>query len=133
MSHAQAQLAARRKILLTQTTLVSAVVALFYLLQGWQAGLAVIYGSIIVVLTHRLQVWQLKRADRIAGLSAERNMRYLYRCAAERFVAAVALLAVGIIVLRLEPLPLLAGYIIAQAALVYRWFLESSARRKHGW
>ena len=133
MSHAQAQLAARRKILLTQTALVSAVVALFYLLQGWQAGLAVIYGSIIVVLTHRLQVWQLKRADQIAGLSAERNMRYLYRCAAERFVAAVALLAVGIILLRLEPLPLLAGYITAQAALVYRWFLESSARRKHGW
>lgn len=133
MSHAQAQLAARRKILLTQMTLVGAVVGLFFLLQGWQAGLAVIYGSIIVVLTHRLQVWQLKRADRIAGLSAERNMRYLYRCAAERFIAAVALLAVGIIVLRLEPLPLLAGYIMAQAALVYGWFLESSARRKHGW
>ncbi|MFO7593591.1 MAG: ATP synthase subunit I [Pseudomonadota bacterium] len=132
MSHARAQLTARRKILLIQTALVGAVVGLFILLQGRQAGMAAIYGSIIVVLVYRLQVWQLKRADRIAGLSAERNMRYLYRCAAERFVATVVLLAVGIIMLRLEPLPLLAGYIIAQAALVYGWFLESSARRKHG-
>lgn len=132
MSHAQAQQAARRKRTASQLLMVSAVAVLFYLMQGGLAAVAVIYGSIIVALNHLLQVRQLRRADRIAGLSAERNMRYLYRCAAERFVATVALLAVGIIMLRLEPLPLLAGYIMAQAALVYRWFLESSARRKHG-
>jgi ATP synthase protein I len=112
--------------------MVLAAAGLFWLAMGWQAGLAALYGSLIVALNILMQVRQLKRADRIAGLSAERNLRYLYRCAAERFLATVALLAIGIGMLRLEPLPLLAGYIVAQVAMVYRWFLESSARRKHG-
>jgi len=132
MNYAQAQHAARRKIFTIQLLLVGAGVVLFWLTMGWQAGAAALYGSLIVALNIRMQVWQLKRADRIAGLSAERNLRYLYRCAAERFLATVTLLAIGIGLLRLEPLPLLAGYIIAQVAMVYRWFLESSARRKHG-
>lgn len=132
MNYARAQQAARRKVVTIQLLLVSAGVVIFWLTKGWQGGLAALYGSLIVALNTRMQVWQLKRADRIAGLSAERNLRYLYRCAAERFLATVTLLAVGIGLLRLEPLPLLAGYIIAQIAMVYRWFLESSARRKHG-
>lgn len=132
MNYAQAQRAARRKITVVQVVLVSAVAALFWLTKGWQGGAGALFGSGIVALNVLMQVWQLKRADRIAGLSPERNMRYLYRCSAERFLATVTLLAIGIGVLRLEPLPLLAGYIIAQVAMVYRWFLESSARRKHG-
>jgi ATP synthase protein I len=132
MSYARAQQAARRRIFIFQVLLISAVAVGFFAAQGWQSAVAVIYGALIVTLNHLQQVRQLKRADRIAGLDPARNMRYLYRCAAERFTATVALLAIGIIMLRLEPLPLLAGYILAQFALVYRWFLESSARRKHG-
>ena len=132
MSYAQAQRAAQRRIIIVQVLLIGVTAGIFLLAAGWQAATAVLYGGLIVALIHRLQVWQLKRADRIAGLSAERNMRYLYRCATERFIAAVALLALGIGLLRLGPLPLLSGYLIAQIAMVYRWFLESSARRKHG-
>ncbi len=132
MSYAQAQRAAQRRILIVQILLVAAVAEVFLYTAGWQSAAAVLYGSLIVILNHQMQVWQLARADRIAGHSAERNMRYLYRCAAEKFVAAVALLAIGIGLLRLGPLPLLSGYLIAQFAMVYQWFLESSARRKHG-
>lgn len=132
MSYARAQRAAQRRIILVQILLMGAAAGVFLLTGGWQSAAAVLYGGLIVALNYRLQVWQLKRADRIAGLSAARNMRYLYRCAAEKFIAAVALLAIGIGLLRLGPLPLLSGYLIAQFAMVYRWFLESSARRKHG-
>lgn len=132
MSYARAQRAAQRRVLLTQVLLIALVAGIFLYTAGWLSAAAVIYGSLIVILNYRLQVWQLARADRIAGRSAERNMRYLYRCAAERFIAAVALLALGIGLLKLGPLPLLSGYLIAQFAMVYRWFLESSARRKHG-
>jgi len=132
MSYARAQQALKRKIYIFQVLMVSGVAGLFGVFQAWQATVAVIYGALIVLLNHLLQVWQLKRADRIAGLNPGRNLRYLYRCAAERFTATVALLAVGIALLRLEPVPLFAGYVIAQVALVYKWFLESSVRRKHG-
>lgn len=132
MSYAQAQRSTQRRIGIVQILLVSAVAVTFFYTAGWLSAAAVLYGSLVVALIYRLQVWQLQRADRIAGLSAERNLRYLYRCAAEKFVAAVALLALGIGLLKLGPLPLLSGYLIAQFAMVYRWFLESSARRKHG-
>ncbi|MCW8828033.1 MAG: ATP synthase subunit I [Gammaproteobacteria bacterium] len=132
MNYAQAQRTAQQKVTISQMVIVSVSVALFWLAMGWQAGLAVLYGSLIVALTTLLQARQLRRADRIAGLNAGRNLRYLYRCAAERLIATVVLLAVGIGMLRLEPMPLLGGYIIAQVVLVYGWFLESSARRKHG-
>lgn len=132
MSYIQAQRIAQRRIAVIQVLLVCTVAGIFLSTSGWQSAAAAVYGSLIVVLNHRMQVWQLQRADRIAGLSAERNVLYLYRCAAEKFVAAVVLLALGIGLLKLGPLPLLSGYLVAQFAMVYRWFLESSARRKHG-
>lgn len=132
MNYAQAQRAAQRKRITVQVVMVILVAALFGITMGWQAAPAALYGSLIVALNTFMQVRQLKRADRIAGLSAERNLRYMYRCAAQRLATTVALLAIGIALLRLEPLPLLVGYIAAQIALVYGWFLESSARRKHG-
>ncbi|MGM0595069.1 MAG: ATP synthase subunit I [Pseudomonadota bacterium] len=132
MSYAQAKRAAQRKVRLNQALMLGVLVLVFHFGMGWQAAVAVIYGSAIVALNHLMQVRQLRRADRIAGLSPERNLRYLYRCAAERFMATVVMFAAGFFLLRLEPLPLLAGYILGQVALVYQWFLESSARRKHG-
>jgi len=128
-SDARAQL---RRIVIWYFLPSGALAGLFYTLQGGHAALAVFYGTLIIVLNHLQQVRQLKRADRIAGLSVERNMRYLYRCAFERFVATVVLLAIGIGLIRLEPLPLLCAYIVGHVTTAYQGFLESSARRKHG-
>lgn len=121
-----------RRIVTSHLLPTGALAGLFYVLQGWPSALAVFYGALIVVLNQLQQVRQLARADRIAGLSPERNMRYLYRCAFERFIATVALLAIGIGLIRLEPLPLLCAYAVGHATTAYQGFLESSARRKHG-
>jgi ATP synthase protein I len=132
MSDARAQHTALRRIVTWYLLPYGALAGLFYALQGWSAALAVFYGTLIVVLTHLQQVRQLARADQIAGISAERNMRYLYRCAFERFVATVALLAIGIGLIRLEPLPLLCAYIVGHITTAYQGFLKSNARRNHG-
>lgn len=132
MSDAQVQKSAITRIVIWYLLPSGALAGIFYALQGWPSALAVFYGTLIIVLNHLQQVRQLARADRIAGLSAERNMRYLYRCAFERFVATVALLAIGIILIRLEPLPLLCAYIIGHITMVYEGFLKSNARRRHG-
>ncbi len=129
MSDARAQL---RRIVVWYLLPSAALAGLFYVLQGGIAALSVFYGTLIIVFNHLQQVRQLARADRIAGLSPERNMRYLYRCAFERFVATVALLAIGIILIRLEPLPLLCAYIVGHMTAAYQGFLKSNARRRHG-
>jgi hypothetical protein len=132
MSDARAQHTALRRIVTWYFLPFGALAGLFYVLQGGAATLAVFYGTLIVVLIHLQQVRQLARADQFAGISVERNMRYLYRCAFERFVATVALLAIGIGLIRLEPLPLLCAYIVGHITTAYQGFLKSNARRKHG-
>ena len=132
MSYAQAQRAAQRKIVIVQVLLVAIITAIFFYAADWRSAVSVLYGSFIVILSYRLQAWQLRRADLIAGYSPERNLQYLYRCAIERFVAAVALMALGIGLMKLGPFPLLSGFAITQAGMVYRWFQESSVRRRHG-
>lgn len=113
-------------------TLLLAAAAGFWLAMGWQAGIALIFGGWIVFANGWLQRRQQLRAAHIAGNSPARNLRYLYRCAAERFIATIALFAAGFGLMALHPLPLLSGYIIAQAAMVYRFYQESSLRRRHG-
>jgi ATP synthase protein I len=104
----------------------------FWLAQGWQAALALLFGGGIVVLNGRLQRRQQRRAAQVAGNSPAGNLRYLYRCAAERFIVTVALFAAGFGLMALPPLALLSGYIIAQAAMTYRFYQVSSLRRRHG-
>ena len=117
---------------LIQLILLLAVAAGFWLVMGWKAGIALIYGGGVVVANGWLQRWQQQRAARIAGNDPAKNLRYLYRCAAERFIATVALFAAGLGLMALPPLPLLGGYIIAQVAVIYRFYQVSSLRRRHG-
>jgi F0F1-type ATP synthase assembly protein I len=122
----------QRRLELIQLSLLLAAAAGFLLTMGWKAGMALIYGGVVVFANERLQRWQLRRAAHIAGNSPAKNLSYLYRCAAERFIATIALFAAGFGLMALPPLPLLSGYIIAQAAVIYRFYQESSLRRRHG-
>jgi F0F1-type ATP synthase assembly protein I len=122
----------QRKIEWLASSLLLAAAAGFWLAMGWQAAVALIYGGWIVIANGWLQRWQQQRAAQIAGNSPAKNLYYLYRCAAERFIATVALFAAGFGLMTLHPLPLLSGYIIAQMAMIYRFYQVSSLRRRHG-
>ncbi len=122
----------QRKLELVQLALLLASAAGFWLVMGWKAGIAFIYGGCVVYANGWLQRWQEQRAAQIAGNDPAKNLRYLYRCAAERFIATVALFAAGLGLMALPPLPLLVGYVIAQAAVIYKFYQVSSLRRRHG-
>lgn len=129
---ANRQQAAQRKDWVVALSLLLAAAAGIWLMLGWQAGIALIYGGLVVFANGGLQRWQQQRAAHIAGNDPAKNLRYLYRCAVERFVATVALFAAGLGLMALPPLPLLGGYIIAQGAVIYRFYQVSSLRRRHG-
>lgn len=133
MSYVAAQRRAKKQILIGQAAIIVAHAALFGLFLGLASAAAALFGSLIVIISSLMQVWQLKRADHIAGREAGNNLRYLYRCTLERYVVTVALFAAGIGALQLAALPLISGFILAHVAMVFRWFLESSLRRRrHG-
>jgi len=113
-------------------SLLLTVVAGFWVAMGWKAGVTALFGMLIVLANMWLQGWQHQRAARIVGNSPAKNLRYLYRCAGERFVVTISLFAAGFGLMALPPLPLLSGYFTAQAAVVYKFYQESSLRRRHG-
>ena len=129
---AHGQHAEQYRVSIVQLSLLLTAAAGFWLALGFKAGIAFIYGGLVVYTNGRLQRWQQGRAAHIAGNDPAKNLRYLYRCAAERFVATVALFAAGLGLMALPPLPLLGGYITAQGLVIYRFYQVSSMRRQHG-
>ncbi len=80
---------------------------------GPLAGLAAVFGGGITVINLLLTHWHMRRAEQKARADAAQNLRILLRCTFERIVASVTLLAIGMIALKLPPLWLIAGFVVA--------------------
>lgn len=104
----------------------------FLYAMGWSAAGAAFAGSSIALINTVLQFWHLRRAERLAGADAGHNLRIMVRCALERFLATIGLLALALGGLQLEPLPLIGGFITGQVAVIFGGFNESSLRQKDG-
>jgi len=122
----------RKRLLFVQAMLALLGAAIAQLLDDRAAAVAVLFGAGIVIANTMLLHWHHRRAVRTAGIDAGKNMRIMYRAAAERFFTTLALFAVGLGILRLEPLPLLLGFIGVQMAQALDWFIESRQRKNNG-
>ena len=80
---------------------------------------AVLYGGLIAIINSLQLLRHLRRAERIAGGDANRNVRVFYLCAMERLVMTIALFAIGLGALKLAPLPVMSGFILGQLALFF--------------
>ncbi len=107
-----------RKRLGLQLALTAVTSIVFFTLgDAMQAG-SVWFGGAIATANLLLLEWRRRSADKGPALSAAASLRLLYRTALERFVLAATLFALALGVLRLEPLALLSGFIVGQAALI---------------
>lgn len=102
-----------RKQLILIAFIVALVAGASIYLQGLLAGLAAVFGGGITVINLLLTNWHMRRAEREARADAALNLRILLRCSFERIVASVTLFAVGMIALKLPPLWLVAGFVVA--------------------
>ena len=108
-----------RKLAALQLTLVAAISVLFYLWNDVLAAASTWFGGGIAMVNVMLLLWRSDRSERGRALSAGESLRLLYRSALERFVAVIALFALGMGVLELYAPALLAGFIAGQAALLF--------------
>lgn len=107
-----------RRIILAQSIVVF-LCALYYLLTADLAhGIAAFFGGGVAVANSLVLHWNFERAERIAGNSADMNLRLLYRTAALRLFLTIGLLALALGGLKLEPLPVLVGFLMGLAALL---------------
>ena len=105
-----------RRLLIFQIILVGLVTAVLAGMFGIQAARSALFGGIIVLLNTGLMMLHEKRAAHRAGDDAQRILKYVYLCAAERLLLSLILFAVGLVALKLMPLPLLLGFIAGQLA-----------------
>lgn len=91
---------------------------LFALLNGLDAFLAALYGGVMVIINTLLLLWHSARAERLEQQDAGQNFRIIVRCALERFIITVALFALGLWRLGLEPLPLISAFVAGQLLFI---------------
>ncbi len=109
---------------------VALVLLLALLAEGvWEDGSrrAVLFGGVVSVANLLWLQWRLRRTEkriprseieRDSGQGARKIVASLYLAALERFLLVSSLLVFGLLRLELEPLSLIAGFVVGQVALV---------------
>lgn len=119
-----------RKLAAVQLPLMMATSALFFVTSGAGAAIAALFGGAIATVNIALLLWRRERANAGRALNAGESLRLLYRTAIERLGAVIALFALGMGILQLQPLGLLTGFIVGQVALL---FTENKGKsERHG-
>jgi ATP synthase protein I len=91
---------------------------------GIGAGLAALYGALVAVAVSAVLVWRERQSMQHPEWDQHRLFKLFIRTGLERLVLLVALLAAGLGVLKLAPLPLLLGLLLAQLG----WLAAATSR-----
>jgi len=113
-----------------KVALAQAILAPIAALSGWVfagvgAGLAVLYGVVVALAVSTVLVWRERQSMRHPEWDQHRLFKVFIRAGIERLVLLVGLLMVGLGVLKLAPLPMLLGLVLAQFA----WLAAATTSR----
>lgn len=81
---------------------------------GVGAGIAVSYGALAAAALSAVLLWRERQSAAHPEWDQHRLLKLFFRAALERLLVLVVLLAIGLGVLELAPLPLLVGLVLAQ-------------------
>ena len=107
-----------RRIALVQLVLLG-LAAVFSLYQGKEFVIALLYGGAVTIVTTLYSGWRLRVATAGDKHGPALNMMEFYKGTLLRFVLVVALLALGLGYLKLEPLAVIIGFAITQFGYLF--------------
>lgn len=110
-----------RNALVKQVILVLICAALFYAAQGAEGAVAALYGGGVALANVQLLRWRKNQVRTRRGMTARASLATFFISALERFVLVAALLALGLGWMGLQPLALLIGFAVGQAAVLLLW------------
>lgn len=117
MIKAEPELAEQARGVISKQLAAGVVVAgLFLVLQGTWPAVSALYGGVVSVSLSLLLLWGVTRASKVAATDPRKSMTILYVGAVQRFVAVLALLALGLALFKLDPLAVLIGFGVAQVS-----------------
>ena len=119
----------RRLVLIQVSLLVVAVV--FLLVKGYELNYlgALVYGGAVSIVSTLLNAWRIHVATEMAADNAALSMVELYKGLILKMVVVMALLAIGFIVLKLQPGALIIGFIVAHAGYLFARPVGTARRR----
>jgi ATP synthase protein I len=93
---------------------VSVVLAGLFLLQGVTEALSALYGGLASLIIAWFLSRGVRRASELATVDIKKSMATLYVGAVQRFLLVIGLLALGLSLLKLNPIALCVGFAVTQ-------------------
>jgi len=103
-----------RRVAAAQAGLAPIVALAYGAYAGIGAGLAALYGVTVALAVSAVLVWRERQALQHPEWDQHRLMKLFIRAGVERLLLLVVLLVLGLGVLKLAPLPLMLGLLLAQ-------------------
>lgn len=116
-----------RRVALAQAGIALVIAPLTALMAGSAAGMAALFGVLVALALSLVLVWRERQSNRHPEWDQRHLLKQFIRASIERLVLLVGLLAVGLGVLQLSPLPLLLGLVLAQFA----WLAAAISRNNN--
>lgn len=113
-----------RRMALVQAALAPIAALVGGAMAGVETGLAVLYGVLVALAVSLILVWRERQSMRHPEWDQHRLFKLFIRTGLERLALLISLLAVGLGVLKLSPLPLLLGLMLAQ----FGWLAAATGR-----
>ena len=102
------------RVAATQLAILIAVAGLAWLGWGQKAALSAAYGVAVSLIITLLMLARERESEGHADWTAQRQLGQFFRLEAERFILAIALLALGFMSGKTEPLALVSGFVLGQ-------------------
>ncbi|MGB9128730.1 MAG: ATP synthase subunit I [Thiobacillus sp.] len=114
-----------QRVALAQAGLAPIAALAGWIFAGIGAGVAALYGVLVALAVSAVLVWRERQSMQHPEWDQHRLFKLFVRAGIERLVLLVALLIVGLGVLKLAPLPMLLGLVLAQFA----WLAAATTSR----
>jgi ATP synthase protein I len=105
-----------QRVALVQLGLAPFAALLGAVFAGFEAGLALLYGGWVACSISAVLVWRERQAIQHPEWDQHRLFKLFIRTGIERLLVLLSLLLVGLVLLKLMPLPLMLGLLVAQLA-----------------
>lgn len=114
-----------RRVAVVQAVLAMLAAIFGGLFVGLEAALAALFGGLSALAVSVVLMWREQQSIRHPEWDQHRLFKLFIRVGVERLFVLAGLLAVGLGVLRLSPLPLMLGLLLAQ----FGWLAAASSRK----
>jgi ATP synthase protein I len=105
-----------RRVALAQAGLAPVAALAAWLFAGAGVGWAVLYGVLVALAVSGVLVWRERQSILHPEWDQRRLLKLFIRTGVERLLLLVGLLFIGLAVLKLAPLPMMVGLVLAQLA-----------------